>query len=43
MIGFATATTALWQGKLGGSDWVLAMAVVIAGHHMEDIIRAYRK
>jgi hypothetical protein len=40
--GFITATVALWNSKLDGGNWVFALAVVIAGHHAEDLIRAYR-
>jgi hypothetical protein len=42
-LGFVTATIALWTGKLDGENWVFALAVVIAGHHSEDIVKAWRK
>lgn len=37
------ATTALWQGKLDGTNWVYAMAVVLAGHNAESIVRAAKQ
>ena len=40
--GFATATVLLCVGKLSGECWVYAMAVCIAGHHAEDIVKAVR-
>ena len=42
MIGFITATALCWNGKMSGEVWVYSMAVVIAGHHMEDLIRAWK-
>ena len=42
MIAFTTASVALWNGKLGGAEWVYAVAVILAGHHAADIIKAYR-
>ena len=36
--GLAIASVALWQKHLVGEEWVYALAVVIAGHHAEDII-----
>lgn len=41
-VGFATATVLLYTGKLTGECWVYALAVVIAGHHAEDIVKAMR-
>lgn len=37
------ASAALWNGKLDGENWVFALAVIIAGHHAEDIVKAWRK
>ena len=42
MLGFFTATALCWNGKIGGEMWVYSMAIVIAGHHMEDLIRAWK-
>lgn len=42
MIGFITSTVLCWYGKINGEMWVYAMAIVIAGHHMEDLIKAWR-
>lgn len=36
------ATWMLYTGKLSGQEWVYASAIVIAGHHAEDIIKAWR-
>lgn len=38
----AIAAVALFHGKMSDSVWVYAMAVFIAGHHAEDLIRAWR-
>lgn len=43
MIGLTVATTALWHGKLDGENWVFALAVVLAGHNAEDIVKAARR
>jgi hypothetical protein len=42
MLGLALASVLLATGKLSGENWVYALAVVIAGHHAEDIVKAYR-
>lgn len=42
LIAFTTASVALWNGKLGGAEWVYAVAVILAGHHAADLIKAYR-
>lgn len=41
-VGFVTATALLCTGKLTDVCWVYALAVVIAGHHAEDIVKAMR-
>lgn len=41
-VGFTTATALLCQGKMDCGCWVYALAIVIAGHHAEDIVRAWR-
>ena len=38
--GLALATFLCWEGKLDGAAWVYALAVIIAGHHAEDIVKA---
>ena len=40
--GFATATVLLCAGKLTSECWVYALAIVIAGHHAEDIVKAMK-
>lgn len=42
-VGFVTATALLILGKLTGECWVYSLAIVIAGHHAEDVIAAMRK
>lgn len=37
-----SGTAALWGGKLDGSNYVLLCLGVIAGHHAEDLIKAWR-
>lgn len=41
--GLAIASVAMWFGKLDGTNWVYALAVVLAGHNAEDIVKAVRK
>jgi hypothetical protein len=41
--GLAIASVALWHGKMDGENWVFALAVVLAGHHAEDLVKAWRK
>lgn len=41
--GLAIASVAMWYGKLDGTNWVYALAVVLAGHNAEDIAKAIRK
>lgn len=43
LIGFVTATFMLWFGKIGGEEWVYVLVIVIAGHHAQDLIRAWKK
>lgn len=42
LIGLALSTGLCYYGKLGGEQWVYALAIVLAGHHAEDLVRAYR-
>ncbi len=41
-VGFVTATTMVYTGKMSDSVWVYALAVLLAGHHAADLIKAYR-
>lgn len=41
--GLSIATTALWTGKMDAVDWMISLAIVLAGHNTEDIVRAIRK
>ena len=36
------ASVAMFKGKMTDSVWVYAMAVFIAGHHAEDLIKAWK-
>lgn len=40
--GLGLATLLTYQGHMNGETWVYALAVILAGHHLEDLIRAYR-
>lgn len=40
--GIITGTCMLCIGKLDGSNWVLLVLGCIAGHHAEDMIKAWR-
>jgi hypothetical protein len=42
LLGLGTATGLVIAGKIGGSEWVYALAVVIAGHHASDIVSAWK-
>lgn len=42
VLGLGLATGLVYTGKLGGEQWVYALAIVIAGHHAEDIIKAWK-
>jgi hypothetical protein len=41
-VGFITATAMVYTGKMSDSVWVYALAVLLAGHHAADLIKAYR-
>lgn len=43
VVGLTVASAALWYGKLDGTNWVYALAVVLAGHNAEDIAKAIRR
>ena len=40
--GFVASTTMVYTGKMTDSVWVYSLAVVIAGHHAEDIVKAFK-
>lgn len=40
--GLAIATWLEIHSKLDGPTWVYALAVIIAGHNAEDVIRAFK-
>ena len=40
--GLGLATFLTLHGTLSGMEWVYALFGVIAGHHAEDIIRAWK-
>ena len=40
--GLVTATVMVYTGKMDAGNWVFSLAVVIAGHHAEDIVKAMR-
>lgn len=40
--GLGLATWLCYVGKLAGQEWVYALLSIIAGHHAEDIVRAWR-
>jgi hypothetical protein len=43
LLGLGLATWLQDSGHLGdGTAWVYALAIIIAGHHSVDIIRAWR-
>lgn len=37
------ATVALFTGKMPADVWVYAVAVVIAGHNAQDIVKTWRR
>jgi len=39
---FASCTAALWAGKMTDGVYVYAIAVILAGHHAADLIKAWR-
>ncbi len=41
-VGYATATYALFTGKMSDVVWVYAMAVFIAGHQSADLLKAWK-
>jgi hypothetical protein len=43
LVGFLAATIMLWYGKINGEEWVYVLVIVIAGHHAEDLIKAWRR
>lgn len=42
LLGLILATVLTYQGHMTGEVWVYALAVIIAGHHAEDLIKAWR-
>lgn len=41
-VGIALATVMVFKGKMSDTTWVYAMAVFIAGHHAQDLIRTWK-
>jgi hypothetical protein len=41
-IGFVVATIELNCGHISGEEWVYVLIIVIAGHHAEDLVKAWR-
>lgn len=37
------SSVALFTGKMPPDTWVFALAVIIAGHNAEEIVKAYRR
>jgi len=42
VVGIVLATVLVYTGKMDGDAWVRALVVVIAGHHLEDIVKAWK-
>jgi hypothetical protein len=42
VVGFITATGLVCLGKISDTCWVYALAVLLAGHHAADIVKASR-
>lgn len=42
-MGLTVASAALWTGKLDGTNWVYALAVVLTGHNAEDVINKWKR
>jgi hypothetical protein len=42
LVGFVIATIELNNGRISGEQWVYVLIIVIAGHHAEDLIKAWR-
>lgn len=42
-VGLGLATWLCYGGKISGEQWVYALFGIIAGHHAEDIVRAWRE
>jgi FtsH-binding integral membrane protein len=42
LIGLTVASVALFTGKMADHVWVYSLAVVIAGHHAVDIVKAWK-
>lgn len=43
VLSLGLGTWALWYGKLDGENWVFLAFGCMAGHNLEDIIKAWRK
>lgn len=43
VLGIIIATTMVYTGKMDAHTWVESLLVIIAGHHAEDLIAAWRK
>ena len=42
LIGLGLSSLLCYQGKLPGDAWVYALAVILAGHHAVDLVKAWR-
>ena len=42
VLGIGTGTVMLYLGKLDGANWVFLALGCIAGHHAEDLIKAWK-
>jgi len=41
-IGLVISTVMVYTGKMSADTWVYALAVLIAGHHAADIVKAFK-
>lgn len=42
MIGLGLGTWLCWETKISGEAWVYTLGICIAGHHAEDILKAWK-
>lgn len=40
--GLAISTGMVFAGKMTDSAWVFSLAVILAGHHASDIVKAWK-
>lgn len=43
VVGLVISTTMVYTGKMSDSVWVYSLAVLLAGHHAADLVKAYRR